>query len=183
MGFGFNIFFIFIIVPLIGILLIIWLLSRKILIGKIFGSIWLGIFGLILLSGISQWLTAKTVLNKDDYYGEYVINRAYFKGKQSDWQYNHFRFEITEQDSIFFHVTDKEKILKTYRGTIKTTTPFSSARLIIDMEKPAHQILTSNPTTYRSAWNFYLVFNSPKFNNVYFKKGHWKSIKKGSPKC
>lgn len=176
MGFGFNLFFIFILVPLTGILLIAWLLSRKLWIGKILGFIWLGIFGLALLSGIIQWLTSKTELDKDDYYGEYVINRDYFKGEQTDWQYNHFRFEITDEDSIFFYVTDKEKILKTYRGTIKTTTPYSSARLIIEMEEPTHHILTSNPTTYRSAWNFYLVFKSPKFHNVFFKQGKWKSI-------
>ena len=174
MGFGFNLFFIFILVPLTGILLIAWLLSRKLWIGKILGFIWLGIFGLALLSGIVQWLTSKTELDKEDYYGEYVVNRDYFEGEQTDWQYNHFRFEITDEDSIFFYVTDKEKILKTFRGTIKTTTPYSSARLIIEMEQPTHHILTSNPTTYRSAWNFYLVFKSPKFYNVFFEKGKWK---------
>lgn len=176
MGFGFNLFFIFILVPLTGILLIAWLLSRKLWIGRILGFIWLGVFGLALLSGINQWLTSKTKLDRDDYYGEYVINRDYFKGKQTDWQYNHFRFEITNKDSIFFYVTDEEKILKTYRGIINTTTPYSSARLIIEMEKPTHHILTSNPTTYRSAWDFYLVFKSPKFYNVFFKKGKWNPI-------
>jgi hypothetical protein len=176
MGFGFNLFFIFILVPLTGILLIAWLLSRKLWIGKILGFIWLGIFALALLSGIVQWLTSKTELDKEDYYGEYVINRDYFEGEQTDWQYNHFRFEITDEDSIFFYVTDKEKILKTFRGTIKTTTPYSSARLIIEMEQPTQHILTSNPTTYRSAWDFYLVFKSPKFYNVFFEKGKWKPI-------
>lgn len=176
MGFGFNLFFIFILVPMTGILLIAWLLSRKLWIGKILGIIWLGIFGLSLLSGIVQWLTSKTELKKEDYYGEYVINRDYFKGEQTDWQYNHYRFEIKDEDSIFFYVTDKEKILKTFRGTIKTTTPYSSARLIIKMEQPTHHILTSNPTTYRSAWDFYLVFKSPKFYNVFFEKGKWKPI-------
>ena len=39
-------------------------------------------------------------------------------------------------------------------------------------------LLVENPTTYRSAWSFYLVFYSPKFNNVYFKKGSWESIEK-----
>ena len=176
MGFGFNLFFIFILVPLTGILLIAWLLSRKLWIGKILGIIWLGIFGLALLSGIVRWLTSKTELEKNDYYGEYVINRDYFKGKEADWQYNHFRFEITDKDSIFFYVTDKEKVLKTYRGTIKTTIPYSSARLIIEMQQPTHHILTSNPTTYRSAWGFYLVFKSPKFYNLFFEKGKWKPI-------
>ena len=177
MGFGFNLFFIFILVPLTGILLIAWLLFKKNWIGKILGFIWLGIFGLALLSGIGQWLTSKTELDKKDYYGEYVINRDYFKGEQTNWQYNHFRFEITDEDSIFFYVTDKEKILKTFRGSIKTTTPYSSARLIIEMEQPTHHIMTSNPTTYRSAWDFYLVFKSPRYYNVFFEKGKWKLIK------
>lgn len=176
MGFGFNLFFIFILVPLTGILLIAWLQFKKNWIGKILGFIWLGIFGLALLSGIGQWLTSKTELDKKDYYGEYVVNRDYFKGEQTNWQYNHFRFEITDEDSIFFYVTDKAKILKTFRGSIKTTTPYSSARLIIEMEQPTHHIMTSNPTTYRSAWDFYLVFKSPKFYNVFFEKRKWKPI-------
>jgi len=46
------------------------------------------------------------------------------------------------------------------------------------MQQPTHHIVTSNPTTYRSAWSFYLVFESPKFNNVYFKKGQWTPIVK-----
>jgi len=176
MGFGFNLFFIIVLVPLTVILLISWLISRKLIVGKILGIIWLGVFGLMFLSGTIQWLTAKTELDKKDYYGEYVINRDYFKGEQTDWQYNHYRFEITKEDSILFYTTDKEKILNTYRGKIRTTTTYSSARLIIEMEQPTHHILKSNPTTYRSAWSFYLVFNSDKFFNVFFKKGKWKPI-------
>ncbi|PHN01374.1 hypothetical protein [Flavilitoribacter nigricans] len=175
MGFGFALFIVFIILPFTGILLLAWLLSGKLLFGKMLRQIWLGIFGLVFFLGIVRWLTAKTELDKEDYYGKYVINRTYFPGKQSAWQYDHFRFEITEQDSIFFYLTDQDKILKTYRGTIRTTDPGNhpSDRLIIEMEQPTHHILTSNPTTYRSNWSFYLVFWSPKFHNVFFKKGRW----------
>jgi len=178
MGFGFNLFFILILVPLTGILLVAWLLSRKLLIGKIIGFIWLGVFGLVLLAGITREVTSKTELEKDDYYGEYVVNREYFPGEQTDWQYNHFRFEINDKDSIIFYVTDKERVIKTYRGVIKTTDlrNFHSARLIIEMEQPTHHILKSNPTTYRSAWDFYLVFKSPKFYNVFFEKEKRKPI-------
>ena len=176
MGFGFNLFFVFILVPLIGILLVTWLLTRKKIFGKTLGLICLGIFALAFLSFIAQWLTAKTELEKKDYYGVYIVNRDYFSGRQADWQYDNFRFEIKENDSIYFHLTDKEKILKTYKGIITTTKPYSSERLIINMEQPTHHIMTSNPTTYRSAWSFYLVFYSPKFNNVYFKKEKWKSL-------
>ena len=176
MGFGFNLFFIFILVPLTGILLIVGLLTKKRLIGKMLGFIWLGIFGLLFLSVIIQWFNSKTELEKEDYHGEYIINRDYFEGEQTDWQYEHFRFEITEEDSLFFYVTDREKILQTFRGTIKTTAPYRSARLMIEMDEPTHHILSSNPTTYRSAWHFYLVFESPKFHNLFFEKGKWKPI-------
>lgn len=176
MGFGFNLFMIFIFLPFIGIILVVWLLSRKKIFGKIIAISCLGILSLTFLSITIHWFTAKKKLKKKDYYGQYIVNRNYFKGEQTDWQYNTFRFEITENDSIRFYLTDKEKILKIYRGTITTTESYSSKRLIINMEQPTFHILTSNPTTYRSAWSFYLVFYSPKFNNMFFKKGKWKSI-------
>ncbi|WP_198342274.1 hypothetical protein [Pedobacter psychrophilus] len=123
-------------------------------------------------------MTSKTELNKNDYYGHYIINRDFFPGRQANWQYETYRFEIKKNDSIYFYVTNKEKILKTYRGTIQTTDPsqYSSERLIINMEQPIHHILKTDPTTYRSSWNFYLVFYSEKFNNLYFKKGKWRPL-------
>ena len=176
MGFGFNLFFIFILVPATIILLLIWLFSKKQIFGKTLGIIWLSIFGFALFSYIVQALTSKKELKKKDYYGQYIVDRDFFAGKQADWQYNNFRFEIKENDSIYFYVTENERIMKTFRGTITTSQTSSSKRLIISMQQPTHHILTSNPTTYRSAWSFYLVFESPKFNNVYFKKGQWTPI-------
>jgi hypothetical protein len=166
--------------PLTVILLVLWFITKKRIYGKIVGYFWLSLLGLFVLGTIVRLLTDKKTLEKEDYYGQYIVDRDYFSGRQSDWQYDNYRFEVRENDSIYFYVTDKEKILKTYRGTIKTTDPsqYNSARLIIKMEQPTHDILTSNPTTYRSAWSFNLVFNSPKFNNVFFKKGHWKPIDK-----
>ncbi len=176
MGFGFNLFFVFILVPLIGILLVVWLITRKKIFGKSVGMTWLGILGLILLSGTVQWLSAKTELKKNDYYGQYIVDRDFFPGRHADWQYNNFRFEIKNDDNIYFYETNRGKILKTFKGKISTTRPYSSERLIISMEQPSHHILTSNPTIYRNAWSFYLVFHSPKFSNVYFKKGKWMPI-------
>ncbi len=170
--------FIFILVPFTGILLLAWWGTRKKIFGKIVGYFWLGLFGLFVLGTIIRLLTDKKKLEKNDYYGEYIVNHDYFPGKQADWQYNNFRFEIKENDSIYFYVTDRQKILKTYRGTITTTKAYSSERLIINMEQPVHHIMTNNPTTYRSAWSFNLVFYSQKFNNVYFKKGQWKPLDK-----
>ncbi|SEA97097.1 hypothetical protein SAMN05443667_113142 [Flavobacterium gillisiae] len=178
MGFGFNLFFIFILLPLSVILLLIWLFSKKKVFGKTLGAIWFGIIGLVVFSGTIQWLTAKTELDKEDYYGQYIIDRDFFKGKQANWQYDKYRFEIKQNDSLYFYVTDKERVLKTYKGTISTTEPYiyKSVRLIINMEQPTIHIIKSNPTTYRSAWSFYLVFYSDKFDNMYFKKGNWKPL-------
>jgi hypothetical protein len=178
MGFGFNLFFIFILLPLTAILLLLWLFRRKKIFGNILGIILLGIVVLIILTRGLQKMFSQKELDKKDYYGQYIVNRNYFPGKQSDWQYNNFRFEIKRNDSIYFYVTDKERILKTFRGTISTVKPFSSQILVISMEQPTNHIVASNPTIYRSAWDFYLVFYSSKFNNVYFKKGEWKPLDK-----
>lgn len=171
-------FWLFILAPLTVILLIAWWGTGNKIYGKIVGYFYLGLVGLFILGTIIRLLTDKKELDKKDYYGEYIVNRDYFSGSQADWQYDHFRFEIKDNDSIYFYLTDNEKILKTYKGTITTTKPYSSERLIINIEQPTHHIMTSNPTTYRSAWSFYLVFYSPKFNNVYFKKGQWKPLDK-----
>lgn len=169
-------FVIFILLPVSLIILIFGLVSKKNKLLRAIGSFWLFLFGLATMFSFLGWMMSKTILDKCDYHGTYVVKREYFKGVQSDWQYNSFRFEITEQDSIFFYETEKEIILKTYRGTIRTSKFYESARLVVSMEQPTHHILQSNPITYRGIWSFYLVFNSPEFNNVFFKKGKWKPI-------
>lgn len=173
MGFGFALFAIFILIPLTVVLLSAWLWQGSPLWGLLLKITWLCLIGLMLFSWASRWLTAPKVLEKEDYYGTYVVDRSRFPGLQADWQYDHFRFEITEQDSLFFYVTDRTSVLKVYRGSIRTVSPSGSARLILEAGQPVHHILASTPTTYRSAWGFYLVFRSPKFGNVFFKKGKW----------
>lgn len=170
--------FLFFLAPITGILLLAWWVSGNKLFGKIAGYFWLSLIGLLLLGAIIGWLTGPKALDKDDYYGEYIVDRDYFPGIQADWQYNTFRFVIKENDSIYFYLTNGENILKTYRGVVTTTTPnhYRSDRLIIYMDQPTHHIMASNPTTYRSAWSFNLVFYSAKFNNVYFKKGKWEPL-------
>ena len=173
MGFGFTLFFIVIIAPLIIILFVLWLINpKKIFIKTIFG-IFIGLFSLMLLSGILNFLTSKRVLSKDDYYGAYVIDKEIIPGKQANWQYNHFRFQIKDNDSIYFYVTDKDRTLQTYKGTVATVKPYNSERLVLHMPQPTHHVLTTNPTIYRSAWGFTLVFDSPKFGNMFFTKGSW----------
>lgn len=173
MGFGFNLAFMFIILPLCCLLLIVWLLSRKIIIGKILTLFIGAIIALALLSSFLRYFTSPVKLKKEDYYGTYVIDRDFYPGEQADWQYDHYRFEIKENDSIYFYHTDGERIITSYKGMTTTTTPNPSARLVLQMNQPSHHILATNPTTYRGPFDFYLVFNSEKFGNVFFRKGNW----------
>jgi hypothetical protein len=178
MGFGFNLLLIFVLVPLTAILLIVWAVTKKNIFGKALGIIWLAIIGLAIVSGITQKLNAKILLEKKDFYGQYIVDKSFFPGKQSDWQYKHLWFDIKNDDSIYFYAIDDTNNLTTYKGIITTIKRFSSERLNIHMIKPTHHILTSNPTIYRDTKSFYLVFNSPKFGNVFFKKGNWTQIDK-----
>jgi len=177
MGFGFNLGIIFIILPLTIISLLLWLVSKKAIFGKTILLIWIGIFTLIVFVSVLKIFTDKKELNKNDIYGEYIIDRTKFAGKQSDWQYNHFRFEIKENNTIVFYETENDKILKTYKGTISFHPAYKRPRLIIHIDTPRHHIIEDKPTLYRTIWSFYYVFKSPKFGNIFFKKGKWENLK------
>jgi len=123
-------------------------------------------------------LNRKMRLDPDDFYGSYTINRNYFNREQADWQYNHYRFDIKENDSIYFYFTNGSKILETWKGKVSHPGFHKSARLHIEIDQPRHHILETDPTIYREAWKFHLVFNSAKFDNMYFIKNEWEPIDK-----
>lgn len=172
--------------PLFILLIVLIILSLILLIlgglreSKTYGRIviyfWGFVFALYLIAQVMHFINSKTVLDKEDFYGTYIIDRNYFSGKQADWQYNHYRFEIKENDSVYFHVTNGSAITETYKGKISTKAPFKSARPVFKMALPSHHVLNSNPTIYRDSWDFMMVFKSPKFHNMYFRKGEWKEI-------
>ena len=86
MGFGFNLLFVFVLLPLLVILLIILLLfwafsKKKIIFGKILGFVGLGIVALYLVSYTLHALAGKKVLKQKDYYGQYIIDRDFFRVK------------------------------------------------------------------------------------------------------
>ena len=115
MGFGFNLLLVFILFPLTVFLAIIWLVTKKKLLGRLLAFVWIPVVGIILLVRIFRFITGKKELDHDDIYGDY-IDRTRFPGKQAGWQYDHFRFEITKRNTFLFHLIDKNKILKTYTG-------------------------------------------------------------------
>ncbi len=173
---GLQLLFLLLISPIIIGVFIYGLKRKTKPIGKIILTIYTIGFSFIVIMSIVGILAQKKVLDKSDFYGEYTIDRNYFSGKQADWQYNNFRFEIKENDSIYFYVTNGKRVNETYRGKISTLAPYKSARLVIEMKKPTHHIITSNPTIYREPWGFFMVFTSPKFHNMYFRKNKWENI-------
>lgn len=122
-----------------------------------------------------QWVFSKTDVDQDRIYGSYVIDRDQFPGKQADWQYNHFWFEIKEDNFIYFHITDGKSVVKTIKGRVSfNNDDYISSRLRIHLGKQDHHILSNSPTLYRNYWSYYYVFSGTDFQNVFFKPGKWK---------
>ena len=168
----------FYILPLTIILALLWLATRHKFFGQAIGLIWISIFSLLILGTVLRFFRDKKKVTKNDIYGEYVVDRSQFSGKQSNWQYNHLRFEITKQNEFIFYETDRDRILKTTKGKIEINDGSVSPRIALQFDIKRYHIIEYNPTLYRKIWSFYYVFQSPKFGNVFFTKGEWKPIKK-----
>ena len=108
----FKFIYLLIAIGLTSILLLLGITNRQNASGRF--AIGLVVLFLIMIGSlaINHWWNSKTILDRNDYNGEYIIDRSYFKGDQADWQYNHYRFEVTKDDSIFFHVTNGRSIVK-----------------------------------------------------------------------
>jgi hypothetical protein len=178
MGFGFNLFCVFLLLPLTLLLVTGWGITGKNIFAKATGLMWGGVLLLVVLTTIGKMLAPSPFLKKNDFYGDYFIDRECFPGKQADWQYESFRFVISSDDVINFYEMRKGQEIKFYRGFISTVEPEHSARLVLHMQQPTHHILSTDPTIYRNNGSFYLVFDSPKFKNVFFKKGEWQPLSK-----
>jgi hypothetical protein len=130
----------------------------------------------VILVKVITFLNSNTRVTAGKIYGNYIIDRSKYPGKQADWQYNHYRFKITEDNKIFFYITEKENIIKTIEGKVEFTEYGYSPHLKIHINEPRFHILKENPTLYREIWSFYYVFESEKYKNVFFTKGNWKPI-------
>lgn len=173
----FALAFLFLVFLSISILLwILKLIFKKKIFRTLNIGLWIIFFSLPFLIMILDFFTTKTQVDKDDIYGNYVINRQKCPGKQSDWQYNHYRFKITEDDRIYFYITEKENIIKTIEGTVTYNIGYTSPHIKLNFEEPKFHILIENPTLYREIWTFYYVFESKKYGNMFFSKGNWNEI-------
>ncbi len=163
-----------------GITLVLWILKlifKKKIFSKLILGLWIFFISIPILMLLVSIFTTKMELEKEDIYGNYIINRKKCPGEQADWQYNHYRFKITEDNKMYFYIIEKEKIIKTIKGNVEIKDYFStSPHLKIMFDDPKFHILIENPTLYREIWTFYYVFHSDKFGNMFFTKGNWHAI-------
>lgn len=161
---------IFVILPSTVVLLLLWIIFRKAIFGKILGLIWGGIISLLVLSLVLHIFTTKMKLTKNKIYGEYVIDKSKFPGRQADWQYDNFKFEITKDNIFHFSYKSLTDEYETEKIPVRILEQYYSDRLEIGKDTTRHHIIVDNPTLYRNVWSFYYVFESEKFGNVFFKK-------------
>ena len=172
MGFGFNLFFVLVLLPGTVILLIFWITTGLKIFGYITGVLWACVIALFILVKVYSLFFDKKDFKREDIYGKYRIDKTKFPGRQANWQYAHYRFEITKNDSFLFYITDKERIIKTYRGKIMFV-PEYKARIVVLIDSPQCSLIESEPTLYRTRFTFYYVFHSARYNNVFFRKEDW----------
>ena len=171
-AFGF-LFVIFLIITLF--LWVLKLIFKKKIFNTIILGLWVLFFSLPVLLIIESIFTSKKEIDKDDIYGEYVINKNKCPGKQADWQYEHYRFKITKDNKLhFFIFNDNKKLIKTIVKNIEINY-YSSVSPHLDIKPTENDfhILKQNPTLYREVWSFYYVFESEKFGNMFFTKKKW----------
>lgn len=157
------------------ILLSIYHLTKKKIFIKFSVGIWIVVVSVAIIMIVSNFLHSKTKVDKKDFYGTYIVDRKFFKGKNADWQYNHYRFEITKDNELSLYITNENKVLKIYKRKIEFIEGSASPHLKIINENP-NFILDGEPTLYRKSWDFYLVFKTKPYSNMFFKKGKWKPI-------
>ena len=157
------------------ILLSIYHFTKKKILIKLIIGIWILVVSFFITVIIINFWTDKTNVTTEDFYGTYIVDRSFFKGENADWQYNHYRFEITKNDELLLYVTNGNKISRIYKKKIIFKKGSVSPHLKIINKNP-NFILDSEPTLYRNSWDFYLVFRTKPYSNMFFKKGKWKQI-------
>jgi len=187
MGKGIIILFYLILLPISLLLLLAWIVTfigwRKHTPIFILLSIWAFFILLTGILWISEPFFKPMILTQQDIYGTYVIDKDRFPGKQADWQYENFRFKITDHNELIFESliydskwkADTVKVSYSSGYYDEDKKEYCNQKLRVHSDSTSHHIIRDNPTLYRQSFSgFYYVFESEKFGNVFFKKGQWK---------
>ena len=102
-------------------------------------------------------------LKKEEIVGEYKIDTDFYPGKNANWQYDNYSFEITNNDQFILKHSNGSELA--FDITWSSGPPF-----LWTIKNPKHQIINRQVTLYRSHYKFYYVFNSSKWGNMFFRK-------------
>ena len=168
MGFGFNLIgFPLLIVSTVGLLIYFAATENKTAL-KILGSVWIVAIVVGATSLIREHYQTPLRLTKQEIIGNYRIDKRFYPGKNTDWQYDHYRFTITPTDSIYFYLTNKNTILKTFKGKLKYSS--GPPDLWSIQSDTTYHVIKYRPLLHRGNRKFYYVFHSDIYGNMFFRK-------------
>ncbi len=133
-------------------------------------------FGLLVLAVIAlsivNTIYSPMGVDRDDVIGTYRVDREMFSGRQADWQHEHFRLTITEDDTVVLESLDSNGSWHVFKREITPVQGVNSYlwRFPNEGDSTVHHILAHTPTLHRQQWGFYYSFRSPRFGNVFFRK-------------
>lgn len=169
MGFGFNLIGFPILVASTIVLLVYYLASKKKIALFLLSGLLLMTTILITIGIISDYLNKPIQLTKQSIIGEYRIDTTFYPGKNASWQYKHYKFYITKTDSILFVVmNDNDEPFKIYSHKIAYSNTRNKLWSII--ADSTNKVISNQPILFRGHDNFYYVFKTKPFGNMFFRK-------------
>jgi len=135
--------------------------------------IWYLPLSLIIGVNFLVWFFADVSVDRERIIGSYEVDDSFFPGKNASWQKKHFRFEIREDDTFVLFERLADDTEKEYHGTVSWGGGlYAVERWSVSMDDP-HHVVDPFPTLYRGQFDFYYVFESQKFGNMFFRKMKW----------
>jgi len=168
MGFGFNLFgFPLLILATVGLLIYFFATKKKIAL-KLLAGLWAVTICIFCLGLFLENFRRPISLTKQVIFGEYRIDTTFYPGINSKWQYEHFKFTITPEDSLTFYLTRKDTIFKTYTYKLKYSSGLPDLWSVVN--DTAYKLLKHPPILYRGHKKFYYVIRSDNYGNMFFRK-------------
>jgi hypothetical protein len=169
MGFGFNLIgFPLLLLATLGLLIYaIGKQTWKLLL--FIAALWGLTILMFIIATIADNLRTPIRLTKADIFGEYRIDTNFFSGTNAKWQYDHYIFTITPTDSIYFNVTNKDTLLRTFKERISYSNGPPDLWKV-QSDTTIYHVIKYQPTLYRGHKKFYYVFKSDHYGNMYFRK-------------
>lgn len=131
-----------------------------------------GISGFVVLFFLPFVFNSDGGIKESRIIGKYVVNTNVLPGKNADWQYEHYKLEVTKDKYLVVSFYDKGTLMSKDSVEYTFVKRFVSDRIKI-LGPSQHHFFQDNPTLYRKGSSFTYRFFSKKYGNVYFRKKKW----------